>query len=169
MAQKFLFIRHGRSKDDRVTIHGWLDLANIRDKLKDLEFNPAFSISSTENRCIETAFFLSRGIPAHTFSSLHAYGDLEEVGVVVPSKKAEQYTAYVWGASVLKQILNLVPPERDVVVCGHDYMPNILAKQLLNLNSNQILKVEDFEDIAFPNEGEGVLVEENNFHILRLR
>lgn len=169
MAQKFLFIRHGRAADDRVTMHGWLDLANTRDQLAALGFNPAHSVASTETRCIETAFFLSRGVTVHRRATLHAYGDDKKVGVVVPFKEPDWHTAHAWGQVALMEVLGAITPEGDVVVSGHDYMPVILAKQLIHLNGGELnWDLEVLKYPTFPNQGEGILVDGPNYHILRV-
>lgn len=172
MAQKFLFIRHGRTQDDRVTVHGWLDLAHIRDQLIALGFNGVHAMSSTENRCIETAFFLSNGVPVNTRAVLHAYGDMTQVGVVNPSASPTWHTAIAWGLKAMTQIITALNSKEgevgDVVVCGHDFMPIILAQQFIKLNGGNL----DWESVGvahpmFPNQGEGILVEGTDYHILR--
>ena len=171
MSQKFLFIRHGRvsSPDLKITVHGWLDLANIRDMLVELDFNPAHSVASTENRCIETAFFLSRGVTVRKRPTLHAYGDTKVIHVVYSSEKHERHTAHAWGLKALIEVLGAITPEGDVVVSGHDYMPVILASQLIRMNGGELdWELEGLKHPTFPNQGEGILVDGTDFHVLRI-
>lgn len=170
MTQKFLFIRHGHvsSPDLRVTVHGWLDLANTRDRLVELGFSPAHSVASTEIRCIETSFFLSRGVTVHKCPTLHAYGDMNVVHVVIPPGEPKRHTAHAWGLVALREVMKVITHEGDVVVSGHDYMPIILAKQLIKLNGGELdWDLEGLKYPFFPNQGEGILVDGSNYHILK--
>tara|TARA_B100000745_G_scaffold264509_1_gene189252 strand:- start:4196 stop:4696 length:501 start_codon:yes stop_codon:yes gene_type:complete len=161
MHQIQYFTRHGKCADDHITPNGIAELKQVRNKLDETGFIPKTVLSSTANRCIETAKVLAPDCPIKTSEELLAFADyryfVENEGHT-PEDAPEK-----WNFSNWETALNLVLSEKPSLIVGHDSNSVILAFKLLETQGVAIdwhNQPDIFQNLDM---GCGVLVVDNTF------
>ena len=161
MARKIFFGRHGHnvnSGEYGVTPGGFHALGAICNRLRLVRFFPQAAVSSSETRCVQTASFLNYNEPPLCIPLLHAYGNMQKVGIVIDKDAPPRWlSAHEYAAEALAAVLAAVPGDKSLVVIAHDCIPLLLAYRYLELHGVSV----DWKHTLpqFPLKGEGVLVE----------
>lgn len=145
------------------------DLRLLLQKLDRLAFKAIGAITSPTLRTVETGRIVS-GLEPITEEYLGGSGDKKEIGLLV--RPGDTFPEIVAAELFIPRALDLVLSHAhdagDYVFVGHDYVPLLLAQEMVRRNGGELpWNSESLRDRAFPDQGEGVLVSGTEYTILR--
>lgn len=170
MERSIFFGRHGLCDAGGLGDEGLVELAILRESLATRGFKPKRGVASPTLRTIHTARFLLHGVEPQSLSFLHASGSIQDIDVApaIQGGPVTTFEAHEYAERALQDVLPLTGRE-DAIVISHDHIPLLLAWRYMELHGRTFAwSREEAPDYpAFPDQGEGLLVQGTEYEIFK--